>query len=180
MSFLRLLRCFNSPGSPRPSMDSTADTPTGVGFPIRISSDQRLLPSPRSFSQGATSFIASLYQGIHQMPLSRLRTANKSMRRDKPRQPDPITRVQFTQIGSREKTRYIMPSTTIAHWRPAGQNQRRKTNGTPSSKTRIIPTTGQKPIDGMPKTLFTLSKIQTMDARSASGRPPPEPTGGKP
>jgi hypothetical protein len=53
-----------------------------------------------------------------------LRTANKSMRRDKPRQPDPITRVQFTQIGSREKTRYIMPSTTITHRRPAGYIQR--------------------------------------------------------
>ena len=44
-----------------------------VGFPIRTSSDQRLLPSPRSFSQGATSFIASECQGIHQMPFSRLR-----------------------------------------------------------------------------------------------------------
>jgi hypothetical protein len=35
------------------------DTPKGVGFPIRISPDQRLLASPRSFSQRATSFIAS-------------------------------------------------------------------------------------------------------------------------
>ena len=32
----------------------------GPGFPIRTSSDQRLLPPSRSFSQGATSFIASL------------------------------------------------------------------------------------------------------------------------
>ena len=37
-----------------------------------------------------------------------------------------------------------------------------------------------EPIDGMPKTLFTLSKIQTMNARIVSGHPPPEPTGGKP
>ncbi len=41
-----------------------------VGCPIRISSDQSLLPTPRSFSQGATSFIASTRQGIHRMPFS--------------------------------------------------------------------------------------------------------------
>ena len=107
-------------------MDSTADTPKGVGCPIRISSDQRLLPSPRSFSQGATSFIASLYQGIHQMPLSRLRTANKSMRRDKPN--------KETHGSAHAKKHDIQPSTTINH--------RNTSNGQPSSKTRIIPTTG--------------------------------------
>ena len=41
-----------------------------VGFPIRIFADQRLLSSPRNFSQSATSFIASDCQGIHQMPLT--------------------------------------------------------------------------------------------------------------
>ena len=53
-------------------MDSAADTPKGVGCPIRKSPDQRSLPSPRSLSQGATSFIASRCQGIHQMPFSSL------------------------------------------------------------------------------------------------------------
>ena len=43
-----------------------------MGFPIRISSDQSLLATPRGFSQRATSFIASQRQGIHQMPLLRL------------------------------------------------------------------------------------------------------------
>ena len=33
--------------------------PLRVGFPIRKSSDQSLLPAPRSLSQGVTSFIAS-------------------------------------------------------------------------------------------------------------------------
>ncbi len=47
--------------------------PKRVGCPIRKSSDQRLLPSPRSLSQSATSFIASRCQGIHQMPFSRSR-----------------------------------------------------------------------------------------------------------
>ena len=48
--------------------------PLRVGFPIQISSDQRMLPPPRSFSQGATSFVASHRQGIHQMPFSHLRS----------------------------------------------------------------------------------------------------------
>ena len=52
--------------------------PKGVGFPIRISSDQSLLATPRSFSQHATSFIASMRQGIHQMPLKRLISALSS------------------------------------------------------------------------------------------------------
>ena len=51
-------------------MYSVQDDPCGPGFPIRTSSDQRLLPPSRSFSQGATSFIASRCQGIHQMPFN--------------------------------------------------------------------------------------------------------------
>jgi hypothetical protein len=42
----------------------------GVGCPIRRSRDHRALAPPPSFSQRATSFIASRCQGIHQMPLS--------------------------------------------------------------------------------------------------------------
>jgi hypothetical protein len=45
--------------------------PLRVGFPIRKSADQRLLASPRSLSQRATSFIASWRQGIHRTLLSR-------------------------------------------------------------------------------------------------------------
>ena len=66
--FLRLLRCFSSPGSPRHAMDSRDDTPKGVGCPIRRSRDRRSLAPPPGFSQRATSFIASRCQGIHQMP----------------------------------------------------------------------------------------------------------------
>jgi hypothetical protein len=51
-------------------MDSRKDTPCGVGCPIRRSQDQRVLAPPLSFSQRATSFIASRCQGIHQMPFS--------------------------------------------------------------------------------------------------------------
>ena len=42
------------------------------GFPIRKSTDQRLLTPSRSLSQRATSFIACACQGIHQMPLRHL------------------------------------------------------------------------------------------------------------
>jgi hypothetical protein len=39
------------------------------GFPIRKSAGQRLLTPHRSLSQRATSFIACVCQGIHQLPL---------------------------------------------------------------------------------------------------------------
>jgi len=39
-----------------------------VGFPIRISADQRLIAPPHGLSQRTTSFIASSCQGIPQVP----------------------------------------------------------------------------------------------------------------
>ena len=53
-------------------MYSDNDNPKGLGLPIQKSTDQRLLSPPRSLSQSATSFIASIRQGIHQMLLKRL------------------------------------------------------------------------------------------------------------
>ena len=51
----------------------------GLGFPIRKSADQSLLTAPHSLSQRVTSFIASLYQGIHQMLFKTLdRTVHES------------------------------------------------------------------------------------------------------
>ena len=52
--FLRLLRCFTSPGCPR------IKAVTGLlpqGFPIRISTDRWMLAPPRGFSQLAASFV---------------------------------------------------------------------------------------------------------------------------
>ena len=40
-----------------------------AGCPIRKSTDQRLIASPRGLSQLTTSFIVFTYQGIHHMPL---------------------------------------------------------------------------------------------------------------
>ena len=58
--FLEVLRCFSSPGLLHHPMDSDGDTPKGVGCPIRISTDQRLLAAPHGFSQRATSFMRLL------------------------------------------------------------------------------------------------------------------------
>ena len=97
-------------------MDSVGDDAKAPGCPIRISSDQRLLPPPRSFSQGATSFIVSRCQGIHQMPLSCLRAA--SMRRDKAHaherhslkaSPLPESRLSFINEALRCYSRSTLP-----------------------------------------------------------------------
>ena len=68
-------------------MNSPADDPKGSGFPIRKSTDQRVLAPPRGLSQRATSFIASVRQGIHQMPLKRLIQRNPVTSRNKPGDP---------------------------------------------------------------------------------------------
>ena len=64
--FLRVIRCFSSPGSPHYTIDSCNDTITllMVSFLIRISTDQCLFATPRSFSQLVTSFFGAMYQGI--------------------------------------------------------------------------------------------------------------------
>ena len=68
---LQVLRCFSSLGMSSPPTLRRRDIPIyiGIGCPIRKSSDQSLLPTPRSLSQVATSFIVSLCQGIHLVPL---------------------------------------------------------------------------------------------------------------
>ena len=53
-------------------MYSVANTPYGVGFPIRTFLGQSILAAHQNLSQRVTSFIASLCQGIHQMLLSYL------------------------------------------------------------------------------------------------------------
>ena len=67
--FLRLLRCFSSPGSLPYAMYLRKDdvhycTPRSR---IRISMDHSSLTAPHSFSQLATSFFGAWYLGIHRM-----------------------------------------------------------------------------------------------------------------
>src|SRR5919202_6386190 len=65
--FLRLLRCFSSPGSL--VLVYEFNQPYFGGCPIRTSPDNCLLPAPRSVSSVATSFFASVCLGIHRKPL---------------------------------------------------------------------------------------------------------------
>ena len=67
--FLRVLRCFSSPGSPPLPMDSVTDYTILLvqSSLIRISADQKIFAPPRSFSQLVTSFFGAMYQGILRM-----------------------------------------------------------------------------------------------------------------
>ena len=64
MSFPPGTEMFQFPGFASTTYVFSCRYPKGVGCPIRISTDQRLLAAPRGFSQRATSFIASWCQGI--------------------------------------------------------------------------------------------------------------------
>ena len=67
--FLRVLRCFSSPGSPLYAMYSRIDNTYFymLSSLIRISTDRRIFAPPRSFSQLVTSFFGAMYQGILRM-----------------------------------------------------------------------------------------------------------------
>ena len=64
--FLRVIRCFSSPGSPHYAMYLRNDNTTllVLSFLIRISTVYRLFAATRSFSQLVTSFFGAMYQGI--------------------------------------------------------------------------------------------------------------------
>ena len=64
--FLRVMRCFSSPGSPRMTIYSSYVTATllAVSSLIRTSAGQRSFAALRSFSQLVTSFFGAIYQGI--------------------------------------------------------------------------------------------------------------------
>ena len=71
LSFPPATEMFQFAGLPPPGLfDSTRGdwALPQPGFPIRTSPDQRLLATPRSFTQPATSFIGSWRQGIHPVP----------------------------------------------------------------------------------------------------------------
>ena len=68
--FLRVLRCFSSPGSPRTAMCSPYGNATLLALSslIRISADHKMFAPPRSFSQLTASFFGAIYQGILREP----------------------------------------------------------------------------------------------------------------
>ena len=65
--FLRVLRCFSSPGSRSAGYVFTCGQlgDSQLGFPIRTSRDLCLLAAPPCFSQLATSFFGAWCLGIH-------------------------------------------------------------------------------------------------------------------
>ena len=65
--FLRVLRCFSSPGSPSRVIGSIAFV--AMGCPIRVPADQFVFANPRRLSQLVTPFFASGSQGIPRTPL---------------------------------------------------------------------------------------------------------------
>ena len=71
--FLRVLRCFSSPGSPHLLIYSVNDTATllAVRSRIRTSADLCSFAAPRGFSQLVTSFLGAMY---HRHPPYALRS----------------------------------------------------------------------------------------------------------
>ena len=67
--FLRVLRCFSSPGSPHAAMYSLYDNAAlpALSSLIRISAGHRIFAPHRSFSQLVTSFFGAMYLGILRM-----------------------------------------------------------------------------------------------------------------
>ena len=68
--FLRVLRCFSSPGSPCMPIYSAYNNTILLVLSslIRISTARRIFAPPRSFSQLVTSFFGAMYQGILRKP----------------------------------------------------------------------------------------------------------------
>ena len=68
--FLRVLRCFSSPGSPCITIYSLCNNTILLVLSslIRISTGHRIFAPLRSFSQLVTSFFGAMYQGILRKP----------------------------------------------------------------------------------------------------------------
>jgi hypothetical protein len=154
-------------------MDSPRATPKGVGCPIRTSEDHRALAPPLGFSQRATSFIASRYQGIHQMPFSCCARAQPRARGFAACR-DQMTEVRC-QMASRPATRPALrfSDLPIPALRPLGRAQ-----GSPADARRIGITHTHAPGPTSPRlrgdgrtcftvtTRFTISREQrTEDSR---------------
>jgi hypothetical protein len=114
-------------------MYSARDTACAVGCPIRKSPDQSLLTAPRSLSQCATSFIASMRQGIHQMPLGHLRTPPcPEIRPDNPVKPQ---NTAVSDIKDQQKAKSL-PS--ISDVKKPIHNVKEQSSFQPERQTRSI------------------------------------------
>ena len=134
-------------------MDSSDDDPKGPGFPIRRSTDQRVLAPPRGLSQRATSFIASQCQGIHQMPLSRLIRSLETSRAET----SPCT-LRFASV-----TQHFS-----ACWSQACATHR---TDSPSLKTHRRRAVAKDPAYGQPH--FPIHDVKNRDGLSDDAEPTP-------
>ena len=94
--FLRVLRCFSSPGSL-----SLRNSHRWLGCPIRTSADHTVCAGPRGLSQLATSFIASESLGIPRTPLSTWTPSAPS-----------CTRAGFVRVAALQKPFRTLPGDT--------------------------------------------------------------------
>ena len=89
----RVLRWFSSPSFASStyvfSGRMTASQPPG--YPIRQSTDHRMCAPPRRFSQLTTAFFASIRQGIHRKPFSRLTILSFLLKFPKLSQPENLS-----------------------------------------------------------------------------------------
>ena len=91
-------------------------------FLIRTSSDQRLLPTTRGFSQVATSFIGTWYLGIHREPLLACPPTSYSSIAE-----DETSRIQTNCLWQFEKNYFSLLTYSVINvpwWRWAGSNRR--------------------------------------------------------
>ena len=91
--FLRVLRCFSSPGSPHTEVWSPI---ARGGYPIRAPTDQWLFAPPRRLSQLIAPFFASESQGIPRAPL--FASLVLTLRRESPRTRSMISLIFLTPV----------------------------------------------------------------------------------
>ena len=171
------MRCFSSLGSPLHPMDSDGDPARAGGCPIRIPADQRALASPRSFSQRATSFIASQCQGIHQMPLPQRLIAKTRRSQGQ----TPLATGPRVKILSEQRSDARGPTTDVSttHVSPASQPPNRSVFTEAHAPRRH----SRRPSDIAPAhSLFTCQRSnrrprrrQTRHSRSIAPSPRPTP-----
>jgi hypothetical protein len=159
---------FQFPGFASPHYVFMWRYPIGVGCPIRISTDQRLLAAPHGFSQRATSFIASWCQGIHRMPLSRSRSQHPP--RGGCRNP-PCTGTIHTQTSNRMQIPPPHGQATHSAQRNPIEPVRWNPVGTPSNLSDGTPShtplnasamvAGQPPHESHPVRLATTARPET-------------------
>ena len=145
-----------------------------VGCPIRTSRDQSLLAAPPGFSQPNTSFIASMRQGIHQMPFSYFKTPAHSgktrhMRKSTSKQPI-RSRLNADQRQTKLSQRIFSKHPLIQTKNPVANHPTQSTDA--DSTKRPLPSMFK--LTCFAKRLFTMSNNNQPKANPQSNPPKQE------